>query len=44
LGTVSIKGQEAFTRLLLLETENKAKDATIEKAAKRKQRLEEKLA
>jgi hypothetical protein len=42
LGTVSIKGQEAFTRLLLLETENKAKDATIEKLQKENKRLEEK--
>jgi hypothetical protein len=44
LGTVSLKGQEAFARLLLLETENKAKDATIEKLQEEKKLLEEKLA
>jgi hypothetical protein len=43
LGTVSLKGQEAFTRLLLLETENKAKDATIERLQKENKLLEEKL-
>jgi len=44
LGTVSLKGQEAFSRLLHLETENKAKDATIEKLQEKNKRLEEKLA
>lgn len=41
LGTVSLKGQEAFTRLLHLETENKAKDATIEKLQEEYKLLEE---
>lgn len=44
LGTLSLKGQEAFARLLHLETENKAKDATIEKLQEEKKLLEEKLA
>jgi hypothetical protein len=44
LGTLSFKGQEAFARLLHLETENKAKDATIEKLQEEKKLLEEKLA
>ena len=43
LGTLSLKGQEALTRLLHLETENKAKDATIEKLQEEKKLLEEKL-
>jgi len=44
LGAASLKGQEAFNRLLLLEEENKAKDATIEKLEKENRLLEEKLA
>jgi hypothetical protein len=44
LGAVSLKGREAFTRLLHLETENKAKDATIEKLQEENKLLEEKLA
>jgi hypothetical protein len=44
LGTVSLKGQEALTRLFHLEKENRAKDATIEKLRKENKRLEEKLA
>lgn len=44
LGTVSLKGQEAFNQLLRLEEENKAKDATIEQLEKENRLLEEKLA
>lgn len=44
LATVNLKGREAFTRLLLLETENKAKDAAIEKLQKENKVLEEELA
>jgi len=44
LASVSLKGQEAITRLLHLETENKAKDATIEKLQEENKLLEEKLA
>jgi hypothetical protein len=44
LGTVSLKGQEALSRLLHLETENKEKDATIEKLQEENKLLEEKLA
>lgn len=43
LATVSLKGREAFFHLLLLEAENKAKDATIEKLQKENKVLEEKL-
>jgi hypothetical protein len=44
LGAVSLKGREAFTRLLHLETENKEKDDTIEKLQEENKLLEEKLA
>ena len=44
LVTVNLKAREAFSHLLLLEAENKAKDATIEKLQKEKEVLEEKLA
>lgn len=44
LGAVSLKGQEALTRLVLLETENRVKDATIERLQKENKLLEEKLA
>jgi hypothetical protein len=43
LVTVNLKAREAFSHLLLLETENKAKDATIEKLQKENKVLEEKL-
>jgi len=44
LGAVSLKGQEAFSRLLIMEEESKAKDAIIEKLEKENKLLEEKLA
>lgn len=44
LVTVNLKAREAFSHLLLLEAENKAKDATIEKLQKENKVLEEKLA
>jgi hypothetical protein len=43
LATVTLKKQEAFSRLLLLEVENKEKDATIEKLQKENKILEGKL-
>lgn len=43
LATVSLKGRESFSHLLLLEAENKAKDATIEKLQKENKVLEGKL-
>jgi len=44
LVTVNLKAREAFSHLLLLEAENKAKDATIEKLLKENELLGEKLA
>jgi len=44
LGTVGFKGQEALSRSSLLEQENRAKDATIEKLQKENKLLEKKLA
>jgi hypothetical protein len=44
LATASLKGREAFSQLLFLETENKAKDAIIEKLQRKNEVLEEKLA
>ena len=43
LATVNFKGREVFSQSLLLETENKAKDATIEKLQKENKVLTEKL-
>lgn len=43
LVTVNLKGREALSHLLLLQTENKAKDATIEKLQKENKDLEDKL-
>ena len=44
LATVNLKGREAFSHLLLLQTESKAKDTTIEKLQKENKALVEKLA
>jgi len=44
LGVTSLKGQDALSRLLHLETENREKDATIEKLQEENKLLEEKLA
>jgi hypothetical protein len=43
LATVNLEGREAFSHLLLLEAENEAKDATIEKLQRENEVLEEKL-
>ena len=43
LVTVHLEGREAFSQLLHLEAENKAKDATIEKLEQENKVLEEKL-
>ena len=44
LVVVNLKGREAFSHSILLKTENKEKDATIEKLQKENKALEEKLA
>jgi cell division protein FtsL len=44
LVTANLKAREAFSHLLILEAENKAKDATIEKLQKENELLGEKLA
>lgn len=44
LVTANLKAREAFSHLLLLQTENRAKDATIEKLQKENEDLAEKLA
>lgn len=44
LVTVNLKAREAFSHLLLLEAENKAKEALIEKLQKENKDLEERLA
>lgn len=44
LGTASLKGREALSRLLHLETETREKDATIEKLQEENKLLEEQLA